>query len=186
MLSDQFFLDESVLQQFRVQSIDAQGFQIVGKNNKAVDSDYLFEMWRRGEPWSEEHRKFMDNSRLKLQQLDLWALPLEERLALLNEWNEEHIVEPLHLALGDILSAIAAIDRELTSLQHENDVQFLRQARVIGCTTTGAAIHKDLLDAVRPRVLLLEEAAEILETQVIAALGSCAGSRPTDNAADGI
>jgi len=42
--------------------------------------------------------------------------------------------------------------------------------KVIGCTTTGLAKYRGLLSALRPRTLLIEEAAETLEGKVIGGL----------------
>ncbi|KAF1849149.1 uncharacterized protein K460DRAFT_277751 [Cucurbitaria berberidis CBS 394.84] len=51
----------------------------------------------------------------------------------------------------------------------EEDVRILRDARIIGCTTTGLSKYRALLSALRPRVCLVEEAAETLEAPVTAA-----------------
>jgi helicase required for RNAi-mediated heterochromatin assembly 1 len=51
----------------------------------------------------------------------------------------------------------------------EEDVRVLRDARIIGCTTTGLAKYRALLAALRPRVCIVEEAAETLEAPVTAA-----------------
>ena len=48
-----------------------------------------------------------------------------------------------------------------------------RHAQVVGVTTTGAALYRDLLASVNPCVVLVEEAAEIMEPQVLAALPDC-------------
>ena len=48
-----------------------------------------------------------------------------------------------------------------------------RHAEVVGVTTTGAALYRDLLASVNPCVVLVEEAAEIMEPQVLAALPDC-------------
>ncbi|GFH06095.1 NFX1-type zinc finger-containing protein 1, partial [Haematococcus lacustris] len=48
----------------------------------------------------------------------------------------------------------------------------LKKARVIGCTVTGAASHKALLDALQPGVLLVEEAGELLEAHVLTSLST--------------
>jgi superfamily I DNA and/or RNA helicase len=46
----------------------------------------------------------------------------------------------------------------------------IRNTDVIGMTTTGAAKFKDLLDTIGSKIVLIEEAAEVLETHVIASL----------------
>ena len=51
----------------------------------------------------------------------------------------------------------------------EEDVRILRSARIIGCTTTGLSKYRPLLSALRPRICLVEEAAETLEAPVTAA-----------------
>ncbi|KAI4931842.1 uncharacterized protein J4E92_003738 [Alternaria infectoria] len=51
----------------------------------------------------------------------------------------------------------------------EEDVRVLSKARIIGCTTTGLAKYRALLCALRPRICIVEEAAETLEAPVTAA-----------------
>ena len=46
----------------------------------------------------------------------------------------------------------------------------LKKMKVIGATITGAAIHHEMLNAVRPKVVIVEEAAEILEPSLVAAI----------------
>ncbi|XP_013775656.1 uncharacterized protein LOC106460493 [Limulus polyphemus] len=53
--------------------------------------------------------------------------------------------------------------------QHKTDV--LKFKSVIGMTITGASIHNDLLVNVKPPIILVEEAAEVLEPQLVAVLG---------------
>ena len=48
----------------------------------------------------------------------------------------------------------------------------LREVRVIGATTSGAAKNKAMLDAAEATVVLVEEAGEILESHVITSLSS--------------
>jgi hypothetical protein len=43
--------------------------------------------------------------------------------------------------------------------------------RIIGCTTTGAAMFAQDIRAANPDVLLVEEAGEILESHVLTAMG---------------
>ncbi|KAI8938282.1 hypothetical protein NX059_005940 [Plenodomus lindquistii] len=53
--------------------------------------------------------------------------------------------------------------------QWEEDARILRKARIIGCTTTGLSKYRPLLSGLRPRICLVEEAAETLEAPVAAA-----------------
>ena len=49
-------------------------------------------------------------------------------------------------------------------------LQILKRARVVGMTTTGAAIHQELLNKLRAPVVFVEEAAEVLESNLLATL----------------
>ncbi|GFH27466.1 predicted protein, partial [Haematococcus lacustris] len=61
---------------------------------------------------------------------------------------------------------------ELKELRNSGWEAVLKKARVIGCTVTGAASHKALLDALQPGVLLVEEAGELLEAHVLTSLST--------------
>ena len=52
----------------------------------------------------------------------------------------------------------------------ETKTKCLQQASVIGLTTTGATIHSDLLSKVKSKIIIVEEAAEVLEPQILATL----------------
>ena len=56
------------------------------------------------------------------------------------------------------------------NLYEENNREVLRAARVVGMTTTGAAMHQGLLAGMGSRVALVEEAGEVLEAHILASL----------------
>uniref|UniRef100_UPI00358EB1D1 NFX1-type zinc finger-containing protein 1-like isoform X2 n=1 Tax=Myxine glutinosa TaxID=7769 RepID=UPI00358EB1D1 len=60
----------------------------------------------------------------------------------------------------------------IKTCNEERDLFILRGAKVIGMTTTGAAKHRNLLQQIKPRIIIVEEAAEILEAHVFTALNS--------------
>ena len=51
----------------------------------------------------------------------------------------------------------------------EADAKYLRDARVIGMTTTGLSKYRGMIQNLQPRIVLIEEAAETLEAYVAAA-----------------
>lgn len=66
---------------------------------------------------------------------------------------------------------MAYISNFLTIRNHELErsrLSLLNSADVVGLTTTGCAMHQDLLRSLRPSVLVVEEAAEVLESQLLA------------------
>ena len=56
------------------------------------------------------------------------------------------------------------------SLYEEGNRDILRAARVVGMTTTGAAMHQQLLSGMGSRIALVEEAGEVLEAHILASL----------------
>ncbi|XP_072169617.1 NFX1-type zinc finger-containing protein 1-like [Diadema setosum] len=60
--------------------------------------------------------------------------------------------------------------QELREARSQEDFEILRHATVIGMTTTGAARCRSLLQRIEPRIVIVEEAAEVLEAHIITAL----------------
>eukprot|EP00662_Eupelagonemidae_sp_cell21_P058086 gene58086-biopygen120687 len=58
----------------------------------------------------------------------------------------------------------------LEELQTQVKVDAVQSSQVIGLTTTGVTINKGILSRVKPSVLIIEEAAEILESQILSCL----------------
>ena len=103
------------------------------------------------------------------EQCDPWKLSLRNRRELIKLWCDARA----DAARSALASARAAYDAEgdmISALESRRDGLLLRKARVIGFTTTGAARARRLLESVAPKVLIVEEAAEVLESHVLAAL----------------
>jgi hypothetical protein len=82
---------------------------------------------------------------------------------------------------NDTIRAIASIMKQYTSLSKEfkqlrtaTDAKICKKNRVIGMTSTAAAKYHELLEAIKPRVIILEEAGEMLESHVISAIPTSA------------
>jgi hypothetical protein len=61
---------------------------------------------------------------------------------------------------------------KLQKMWSERTREILRLKRIIGCTTTAAAMNSRDLMNISPGVILLEEAGEILEFHVLVAMDS--------------
>ena len=70
------------------------------------------------------------------------------------------------------LAQLRELTGELQKLRRYEDAAIVRKAEVVGVTVTGAAKHRALLELARPSVVVVEEAAEILEADLMAALPS--------------
>ncbi|XP_028391654.1 NFX1-type zinc finger-containing protein 1-like [Dendronephthya gigantea] len=104
-------------------------------------------------------------------QVDLKHLSADERANLYQEWRERYKkyhakrFEDLQKDHDDTLRRMA----EIESIQNE---RVLKEVDVIGMTTTGAAKHRLTLQEIKPRIVIVEEAAEVLEGHVITTLSS--------------
>ena len=54
--------------------------------------------------------------------------------------------------------------------RQEKALEILKKAKIVAMTTTGAAIHQHLLSKLEAPVVFVEEAAEILESNLLAVL----------------
>ncbi|XP_008287693.1 NFX1-type zinc finger-containing protein 1 isoform X2 [Stegastes partitus] len=101
--------------------------------------------------------------------LDVWTLSLQDRWRLYRLWVSRYRVELNTRALTSEQAYQNAVDRLADVKRHEN-LCLLRDATVIGMTTTGAAKFRKTLQQVRPRLVIVEEAAEVLEAHTITTL----------------
>ena len=61
---------------------------------------------------------------------------------------------------------------ELADLRQLEDRYILEKADVVGMTTTGAARYQHILHHIKPKVVIVEEAAEVLEAHIVSALSA--------------
>ncbi|XP_059169736.1 NFX1-type zinc finger-containing protein 1-like [Physella acuta] len=111
-------------------------------------------------PMSEREEKQVNN---------VWLLDINDRYRLYKLWIDRY----LKSLNGKIKSLVEEYDEVLArkmEVRKMQDVDILEQAQVIGMTTTGAAKHRKLLQAVKPRIVVVEEAAEVLEAHIVTAL----------------
>ncbi|KAL8181432.1 UNVERIFIED_CONTAM: hypothetical protein K2H54_001711 [Gekko kuhli] len=102
---------------------------------------------------------------------NLEDLRLRDRWRLYRRWMaayKERLKATLAKELVDYEKNAACL-QELT---FEEDLSILQRSKVIGMTTTGAAKYRKLLQRIRPRIVVVEEAAEILEAHVLTALSA--------------
>ena len=96
-------------------------------------------------------------------------LTQQQRWKLYRLWlkrTEKHYLHQLQSNQPDYEKALA----RLSELTREEDFHVLQKARVIGMTTTCAARYRSILQRINPRIVLVEEAAEVLEAHIITSL----------------
>ncbi|CAL8240199.1 unnamed protein product [Gadus morhua 'NCC'] len=101
--------------------------------------------------------------------LDIWQLSLAERWRLYRLWVSRYrsfLQDQLQKSMEKYQNTV----ERLEEVQLNEKICLLRNAKVIGMTTTGAAKFRKILQEVRPRLVIVEEAAEVLEAHTITSL----------------
>ncbi|KAG8761161.1 hypothetical protein FRC11_014303 [Ceratobasidium sp. 423] len=103
----------------------------------------------------------------------VWRMSLSERNTLHGAWS---------VSASDLTRASQVQDFENFRRTHEEvsgqhkeitdqiKVQILARADIVGCTTTGAARLVSLLSGMGPKVMIVEEAGQVLEAHILASL----------------
>ncbi|KAI1279003.1 P-loop containing nucleoside triphosphate hydrolase protein [Xylaria sp. FL0933] len=109
--------------------------------------------------------------RKELKRDNLWDISEQYRGAIYQYWQRELL--RLHCAkFRAELVANARICKELKANKWHRDLRCIKMAgiEIIGCTTTGLCKYRGLLAALKPRTMLIEEAAETKEASILSAL----------------
>ena len=100
---------------------------------------------------------------------DIYRLETKDRWRLYRLWRkraEEHHQKLFQTRQGEYDQAVER-KQEIARME---EYEILRKACVIGMTTTCAAKYRSILKEIRPRIVIVEEAAEVLEAHIIASL----------------
>ena len=100
---------------------------------------------------------------------DIYRLKTEDRWRLYRLWRHRAEVHHHRRFLDRQGEYEQAIERAQEVIRME-EYDILRRARVIGMTTTCAARYRRILKEIRPKIVLVEEAAEVLEAHIITSL----------------
>ncbi|NXP55776.1 ZNFX1 protein, partial [Heliornis fulica] len=100
---------------------------------------------------------------------DVWQLDLSSRWRLYRLWLQTYQGLIRQSILQHEQQYQAAAGR-LMELKQQEDLCILKEAQVVGMTTTGAAKYRQILQKLEPRIIIVEEAAEVLEAHTITTL----------------
>ena len=101
---------------------------------------------------------------------NLWDLSTGDRILLIQYLLLQKFAEAGSNFEG-LLTEYEKIYRSKEELEDQQKVNILQRMKVVGMTVTGANIHQSLIAQIRPEVILVEEAAEVLEPQLVALMG---------------
>ena len=144
---------------------DVDGMTRVGKKGKAVNSVYLIEQWIACED-AGVFKSFAEE-----QFPHIWTIKPDARLGLRARWHQEILDEQV-AEIGTLFNKYNKCQDQISQLFKEKQSHTMSQMRVIGCTTTAAAMYTKELRKAAPGVILVEEAGEILESHILTALTS--------------
>ncbi|RDW79143.1 protein GbpA [Aspergillus mulundensis] len=100
----------------------------------------------------------------------VWEMDKSLRQEKITSWKEKLLEEQVINVQG-LMARLDECQQRLNEMWRERTSDVLHSKRVIGCTTTAAAMNASDLSAVSPGIVLLEEAGETLESHVLTALG---------------
>ncbi|KAL5614285.1 hypothetical protein BROUX41_004395 [Berkeleyomyces rouxiae] len=101
---------------------------------------------------------------------DLYKIPVARRPWVYKLWLKK-LAEAGRDQVWGLIKEISMVARACNrARQHRNaDVVRLHKTAVLGCTTTGLTKYRELIEHVAPKVMLVEEAAETREANLVAA-----------------
>ncbi|KAI1825953.1 P-loop containing nucleoside triphosphate hydrolase protein [Xylaria intraflava] len=180
-LSDDFFREgnspEQILEYVRFSETDGyfydalllpeakEGETVVGPKGKKVKPDFLFRRWESGKGAGMFTPKKADPEWSRV-----WALQKPERRAKIQQWKNGLTQEKL-AKLTTLSKEFNQCQKTLRRLRQEKTEHILQSKRVIACTTTAASMYASEIQAATPGIILVEEAGEIFESHIIAAMG---------------
>ena len=98
-------------------------------------------------------------------------LPTIDRWRLYNYWVSLYIQQYTEI-VEEKLKEYDGLCKKSLQARRQADRFALETAEVIGMTTTGAAKYQHILHLVKPRIVIVEEAAEVLESHIVSALNA--------------
>lgn len=122
-------------------------------------------------PYLEEYYETLtpEMRSLDWRQEDLWRLHPQQRRECYRQW----LLEAHEEARGILPELAHLLERNAESraaLDRDRKLAVLREMQVVGMTTTAVSKYQLLLKELRPEIVIVEEAAEVLEAHILTAL----------------
>ena len=102
---------------------------------------------------------------------NLWELNLEDRIRFVQMIIAKE-TRQIRATFQKNLRSYEELCKQKSELENQHTAEVLRGKQIIGATITGASINQTLLKEIQPRIIVVEEAAEVLEPQLVAAIGT--------------
>ncbi|KAJ5769858.1 uncharacterized protein N7511_001909 [Penicillium nucicola] len=154
----------------QLEGCDAEGYTKVSK-----ESDPLFDWLETTSRdfWKPRKEKEAENVQLseltRIAKRNIFHLEISQRRALAKSWFKQWYEEEI-ASLFEAVDSAEGLRKDIGAVYEDINRRTLAQADVIGITTTGLARHVETLRRVGAKVVICEEAAEVMEAHVISAL----------------
>ena len=150
---------------FTTPESDDDDMVAVDENGKAVGLSYLIDRWLRGQ------NAGIFQSTIGTEFENIWNMDKSARKDCYSRWSREFY----HEQGGILQSSIDSYNEgyeQFCKVKDQNHANTIQKKRIIGCTTSAAAKYTKGLLSAGPKIILVEEAGEILESHVLTALSS--------------
>ncbi|MEO0684850.1 MAG: AAA domain-containing protein, partial [Cyanobacteria bacterium J06649_11] len=112
----------------------------------------------------------MNSSLLNLHD-NLWELNIDDRVRFVQMIIAKE-TRQMRANFQENLRSYEELCKQKVELENQHTAEVLRSKQIIGATITGASINQSLLKEIQPQIIVVEEAAEVLEPQLVAAIGT--------------
>jgi hypothetical protein len=116
-----------------------------------------------------QHPKTKRSLNVLLNDHSIWKMSKDEREKLHDHWHAK-VREEVNEKLSNLQKQHNEKRKEINNIYDERRRHVLLNSDVIGMTTNGAAKFQNLIRSIGPRIIICEEAGEVLEAHIISAL----------------
>ncbi|CAL1285237.1 unnamed protein product [Larinioides sclopetarius] len=134
-----------------------------GGSNEAISNFKLYSLKKDIGLKKEFPRDIVNSIKEKREQLRILINSVEKTKQSIESSYKKDTIRKLHQQIREKYN-------ELQEMRTKEDIYVCKQALVIGMTTTGAAKYRHIVQNLNPRIVIAEEAAEVLESHIITSL----------------
>ncbi|PVI08396.1 P-loop containing nucleoside triphosphate hydrolase protein [Periconia macrospinosa] len=161
----EFSEDSEFFDAFQIPESDEDGFIIVGEDGKPINPSYLYDRWMQGDDAG------VLQAQASHEYPDVWSLDAEARLDRMKSWFKA-LAEEQAAEMANLAAKYNHCQKRITQLFRSKDAHIMGEKRIIGCTTTAAAMYTEEIQKTSPGIIIVEEAGEILESHILTAMSS--------------
>ncbi|KAG0018307.1 hypothetical protein BGZ82_000485 [Podila clonocystis] len=141
--------------------LDIQENSSHGEENNAADQECNLPACQMMPPTNGSVDLFLDG--------DVWSMTMQERERLLDQWRPK-VQRSLTVQLSELIKHVENLNNKKNDAMNEFRRAVLRKHSVVAMTINGASESQELIKKLAPRIIIYEEAGQILESHILATL----------------